>query len=109
MAETSPGFNVDYEIIPGTHAIRGIVRSIKRGVCFLPPSKGYPSEYPKHPERRNGAAGMLDAELAKRPGEIGGVAVQGFGAASMLDAAQDAPVLLPIIDDRQPRLEFPVD
>lgn len=80
MAETSPGFNVDYEIIPGAHKLRGIVRNITSRVCFLPPSEGYPSEYPKHPERRGGAA-MLDAALDVAPqlpfpGEVGGVVAQ---------------------------------
>lgn len=73
MAETSPGFNVDYQIIPGANRIKGIVRNITKRVVFLPPSEGYPSEYPKHPERR-GAAAMLDAALDQPvPGEIGGV------------------------------------
>lgn len=51
MSESSPGWNVDYEIIPGAHRLRGLVQNITRRVCFLPDSVGYPSEYPKHPER----------------------------------------------------------
>ena len=62
MSESSPGWNVDYEIIPGAHRLRGIVRNITKRVAYLPDSVGYPSEYPKHPERR-GAAAMLDAAL----------------------------------------------
>jgi hypothetical protein len=84
--ETSPGFNVDYEIIPGAHRLKGIVRSITKRVVFLPPSEGYPSEYPKHPER--GAAAMLDAALDQAPqlpfpGEIGSVPTR----ATLLDEA----------------------
>lgn len=67
MAETSPGWNVDYEIIPGAHRLRGIVRNITSRVCFLPPSEGYPSEYPKHPERR------VEPQQLPLPGEIGAV------------------------------------
>lgn len=52
MSESSPGFNVDYEIIPGANRLKGIVRNITKRTVFLPPSVGYPSEYPKHPERR---------------------------------------------------------
>jgi hypothetical protein len=78
MTEMSPGWNVDYEIIPGAHKLRGIVRNITSRVCFLPPSAGYPSEYPKHPERRGGAA-MIDLAHEERdaqlpfPGMVGGV------------------------------------
>lgn len=88
--ETSPGWNVDYESSPGAHKLRGLVRNITSRVCFLPPSLGYPSEYPKHPERLGGAAGMLDAasEQAQlpfpdRPGEIGSVPTR----ATLLDEA----------------------
>ncbi len=80
MAESSEGWNVDYQIIPGAHRLRGIVKAVRRGVCFLPPSEGYPSEYPKHPER----LGREVAQLAQQPmpGEIGGVEVIDYRAAA---------------------------
>ncbi len=76
MAETSPGFNVDYEIIPGSNRIKGIVRNITKRVVFLPPSEGYPSEYPKHPER------LVQEPQLPFPGEIGGVEVLDYRAAA---------------------------
>ncbi len=84
MAEMSPGWNVDYEIIPGARRLRGIVRNITSRVCFLPPSEGYPSEYRDYPGKK-GAAVMLDAALDEPPqlpfpGQIGAVEVLDFRA-----------------------------
>lgn len=85
--ETSPGFNVDYEIIPGAHRLKGIVRNITKRVVFLPPSEGYPSDHRDYPGKR-GAAEMLDAQLDQAPqlpfpGEIGSVPTR----ATLLDEA----------------------
>ena len=76
MAETSPGFNVDYEIIPGANRLKGLVQNITRRVVFLPPSEGYPSEYPKHPER------LVKEPQLPLPGEVGAVEVIDFRAAA---------------------------
>jgi len=78
--ETSPGWNCDYEIIPGAHRLRGIVRNITKRLVFLPPSEGYPSEYRNYPGK--GAAAMLDAALDPKPGEIGGVEILDYRASA---------------------------
>lgn len=86
MAETSPGWNVDYEIIPGERVVRGVIRTFKKAFTYLPPSEGYPSEHRDYPGKR-GAAVMLDAALDQAPqlpfpGEVGGVEVIDFRAAA---------------------------
>lgn len=76
MSETSPGFNVDYEIIPGANRIKGIVRNITKRCVFLPPSEGYPSE-----RANRGGAPMLDAAMPEpAPGEVGGVEILDYRA-----------------------------
>lgn len=81
MAERSP--NWDVEIIPGAKRVRRGVAAVIDFARF-PRSDGYPSDH-RH------------VEEAPRPGEIGGV------------IAEPTLVELPIVDDRQPRLEFPTD
>lgn len=61
MAESSPGWNVDYEIIPGANRLRGIVRNITQRVVFLPPSEGYPSEYRDFPGKHEPVPGEIGA------------------------------------------------
>lgn len=72
MAETSPGWNVDYEIIPGTRFVKGVMASVKKHIAFLPPSEGYPSERRHIPE----------PQVDPVPGEIGSVAVLDYRAAA---------------------------
>lgn len=69
MAETSLGFPVDYEIVRGARAVKGLAARV-RAFVSLPSAEGFPSEYPKHPERRD----VVDPPQLPFPGEIGGVA-----------------------------------
>jgi hypothetical protein len=56
---------VEQPIMPEIHiGVSDVARAALDGLKWLVslPERGYPSEYPKHPERR-GAAAMLDAAL----------------------------------------------